>query len=233
VLALPVQSASAANLLIGLCTVTLSAARRVGGLTWTREDAILVASMAVASLAGSALGVYWRAHVSPRPLLRVVRGYLILVGLWMLYESMSHTEHALLDPEGVLRVVLAVVVAGVIAVASAIIGVAGGEMRIPALMYLFGIPITSAGTLSLLASIPTVGAGAVTDWRLDQLRREVWIAVALLAVPSILGVLVGVYFVRLIDRRVLTGIFGAVLLASSFRLTPHHSEDFIGLQQRN
>jgi putative Mn2+ efflux pump MntP len=50
-----------------------------------------------------------------------VRGYLILVGLWMLYESMSHTEHALLDPEGVLRVVLAVVVAGVIAVASAII----------------------------------------------------------------------------------------------------------------
>jgi uncharacterized protein len=134
VLALPVQSASAANLVIGLCTVTLSAARRVGHLTWTREDAILVAWMAGASLVGSALGVHWRAHVSHRPLLRVVRGYLILVGLWMLYESVSHSEHVLLDPEGVWRVVLAMVIAGAIAVASAIIGVAGGEMRIPALI---------------------------------------------------------------------------------------------------
>jgi uncharacterized membrane protein YfcA len=232
VLSLPVQSASAANLIIGLCTVTLSAARRVGRLTWTREDAILVAWMAVASLAGSAFGVIWRAHVSHRPLLRIVRGYLILVGLWMLYESVSHTEHVLFDPEGVSRVVLAVLVAGLIAVASAMIGVAGGEMRIPALMYLFAVPITTAGTLSLLASIPTVGAGAITDWRLGQLRRDVWIAVGLLAVPSILGVLVGAYFVPLIDRRILTGIFGAVLLASSFRLMPHHQMDPSGLQKQ-
>ena len=225
VLNLPVQSASAANLIIGLCTVTLSAARRVGHVTWTREDAVLVAWMAVASLAGSALGVIWRAHVSHRPLLRIVRGYLILVGLWMLYESISHSEHALFDPEGGSRLVLAALVAGLIAVASAMIGVAGGEMRIPALMYLFAVPIATAGTLSLLASIPTVGAGAITDWRLGQLRRDAWIAVGLLAVPSIFGVLVGAYFVPLVDRRILTAIFGAVLLASSVRLTGHHRRD--------
>lgn len=225
VLNLPVQSASAANLIIGLCTVTLSAARRVGHLTWTRDDAILVAWMAVASLAGSAFGVIWRAHVSHRPLLRIVRGYLVLVGVWMLYESFSHSEHVLFDPEGVSRVVLAALAAGLIAVASAMIGVAGGEMRIPALMYLFAVPITTAGTLSLLASIPTVGAGTVTDWKLGQLRRDVWIAVALLAVPSIVGVLVGAYFVSFVDRRILTGIFGAVLLASSVRLTGDHRHE--------
>ena len=96
---------------------------------------------------------------------------------------------------------------------------------IPALMYLFAVPIATAGTLSLLASIPTVGAGAITDWRLGQLRRDAWIAVGLLAVPSIFGVLVGAYFVPVVDRRILTAIFGAVLVASSVRLTGHHRRD--------
>jgi uncharacterized membrane protein YfcA len=77
-----------------------------------------------------------------------------------------------------------------------------------------------------------VGAAAITDWRLGQLPREVWIAVGLLVVPSLLGVLVGAYFVPLIDRRVLTGIFGAVLLASSFRLTPHHPPELSGSRNR-
>jgi uncharacterized membrane protein YfcA len=222
---LPVQSASAANLVIGFCTVTLSATRRVGQMSWSREDTLLVVWMAVASFAGSVLGVVWRSRVFSRPLLRIVRAYLVVVGLWMLYESVSHNEHVIFDPVGTSRMVLAAFVAGSIAMVSSMIGVAGGEMRIPALMYLFAIPITEAGTLSLLASIPTVGAGAFTDWHLGQLRRDVWIAIALLGVTSIVGVLIGAYFVPLIDRAVLQGIFGAVLLASTIKLAPHHRDE--------
>jgi hypothetical protein len=34
-------------------------------------------------------------------------------------------------------------------------------MRIPALPYLFAMPVKIAGTISLMASIPTVAAGAL------------------------------------------------------------------------
>ena len=48
-------------------------------------------------------------------------------------------------------------------------GCTRGEMRIPALLYLFGIPIVEAGTLSLAVSVPTVAAGAFTDRRIGRI----------------------------------------------------------------
>ena len=57
-------------------------------------------------------------------------------------------ERAFLNPSGMARMGLAAVTAFAIAAVSGSLGVAGGEMRIPALIYLFAMPIKQAGTLS-------------------------------------------------------------------------------------
>jgi uncharacterized membrane protein YfcA len=157
----------------------------------TRDDLLLVGIMGVASLAGAAMGVLRRERMSVRPLRAVVCAYLIVVGLWMLYESITHVEHVLFEPTGIARWILAAALGFAIAVISGILGVAGGEMRIPVLLYLFGVPIVEAGTLSLAVSVPTVAAGAFTDRRLGGVPDSVLRVAVVMGIASAVGVLLG------------------------------------------
>jgi uncharacterized membrane protein YfcA len=100
---------------------------------------------------------------------RIVCVYLLVVGVWMVVEALAHAEHTLLEPSGPPRWILAALVGSLIATVSGALGIAGGEMRIPALMYLFGVPVKEAGTISLIASIPTVAAGAFTYRRFGHI----------------------------------------------------------------
>jgi uncharacterized protein len=159
VLRLPVKVAAGVNLIVGLFTVTLGVARRWGQVRWTRDDLTLGVLMAAASLVGSAVGSRWAHRLSSPWLRKFIVAYLLAAGLWMVYEAAARADHVLLHPAGPARWALAVVVAFAIAALSGALGVAGGEMRIPALVYLFAVPVKEAGTISLLASIPTVAAG--------------------------------------------------------------------------
>jgi uncharacterized membrane protein YfcA len=80
----------------------------------------------------------------------------------MVIEAVTHAEHILLESRRSARRAVAVLSDFLVAAASGVLGVAGSEMRIPALMYLFATSVREAGTNSLLASIPTVAAKAVT-----------------------------------------------------------------------
>jgi uncharacterized membrane protein YfcA len=95
------------------------------------------------------------------------------------------------------------------------LGVAGGEMRIPALMYLFAIPIKQAGTLSLLVSIPTVAAGAATYRRLGHIPNSVLAVAAIMGLGSIIGVLVGAALLPYVDKHLLKAILGGILLLAT------------------
>jgi uncharacterized membrane protein YfcA len=136
----------------------------------------------------------------------------------MLYESIAHAEHVLLEPTGTLRWTLAAAIGFAIALVSGVLGVAGGEMRIPALLYLFGVPIVEAGTLSLAVSIPTVVAGAFTDRRLGGIPDSVIRVALLMGIASAVGVLVGAALVPYASREVIKGALGVVLLLATVRL---------------
>jgi uncharacterized membrane protein YfcA len=49
--------------------------------------------MGIVSLVGAAVGVFGRERLPVRPLRVVACVYLIMVGLWMLSESVAHVEH--------------------------------------------------------------------------------------------------------------------------------------------
>jgi len=223
VLRFPLRIASGVNLLVGLFTVVLSVYRRWGKSTLNDDDVVLLWIMGVVSIVGAGLGVLGRQRLPLRPLSFFVRAYLVIVGVWMLYESLAHADHVLLNPAGMHRWALAGVIALVIAAASGVLGVAGGEMRIPALMYLFGLPIIEAGTLSLMVSIPTLASGAATDRKLGGLPNSAVRVALIMGVASAVGVVLGTALIPYADRHIIKGALGVVLLLSALRLTPPHA----------
>lgn len=215
VLRLPVRAAAGANTLIGLFVVVLSVARRWGQQPLTRDDLTLGGIMAAVSVAGAVLGAR-QAHRLSTPLLkRVVCLYLLAVGVWMVVEGLAQAEHTLFEPRGWVRWTLAAVVGFVIAAVSGALGVAGGEMRIPALMYLFAMPVKIAGTVSLIASIPTVAAGAAAYRRLGHLPNRVVMLSLLMGAGSLIGVFIGAALLPLVDKHTIKALLGGVLLVAT------------------
>lgn len=214
-LRLPVRAAAAINLVVGMFTVVLSLARRWGHHTWTAAQIELAVVMAVASLIGATLGPRIAGRVPSAVIRRVVYSYLVIVGFWMIVEAIRRVEHPGSAPTGVSLWILAIAVGGGIAFVSAALGVAGGEMRIPALMLLFALPIRTAGTVSLFVSVATVGAGGLSYRRLGHLPNSAFAIALAMAVGSAAGVLLGVSLLARIDGHVLKGILGAILLLAT------------------
>jgi uncharacterized membrane protein YfcA len=215
VLRLPLRVAAGVNLLVGLFTVTLSVGRRWGSMAWSADSVVLAATMGVASLAGAVIGAR-QAHRLPIGLLKkVVCVYVLVVGFWMVVESLTHAEHTLANPQGPTRWVLAGLIGFAIAVISGSLGVAGGEMRIPALLYLFALPIKQAGTISLLVSIPTVASGALAYRRLGHLPKAAVTLAVLMGLGSLIGVLIGASLLNYVDKHAIKGILGVILLLAA------------------
>jgi uncharacterized membrane protein YfcA len=215
VLRLEVKTAAGVNLLVGLFTVTVAFLRRWGQQTLSSEDLTLAGILALASVLGSLVGARQAHRLPARPLKRIVLAYLLVIGAWMIIEAVTHEEVALLNPEGAARWALAAVVGFLIAAVSSALGVAGGEMRIPALMYLFGYGVKEAGTISLLASIPTVSAGAAAYRRMGHIPNRALLVAFIMATGSLLGVLVGTSLLPFVNKHLLKGLLGAVLLLAT------------------
>jgi uncharacterized membrane protein YfcA len=215
VLRLPVKAAAGANTVIGLFVVVLSVIRRWGQQSLTRDDLTLGSIMAAVSILGAVLGAR-QAHRLSTPLLkRIVCLYLLAVGAWMVVEGLAEAEHTLFDPKGSLRWTLAAVIGFLIAAVSGALGVAGGEMRIPALMYLFAMPVKVAGTVSLIASIPTVAAGALTYRKLGHIpNRVLWLSL-FMGAGSLVGVLIGAALLPHVDKHTIKTLIGVILLVAT------------------
>jgi uncharacterized membrane protein YfcA len=217
-LRLPVKIAAGVNMVIGLFTVTLSVSRRWGHQTWTADALTLGTVMGAASLLGAVVGVRQAHRLSSPILKKVVCTYLLVVGVWMVIKSVAHAEYTLLDPHGLTRWAVAALVGFAIAAVSGSLGVAGGEMRIPALMYLFSIPIKDAGTISLLVSIPIVAAGALTYRRLGHLPNRALAVAILMGLGSLIGVLIGASLIAVVDKHTIKGLLGVILLLATVSL---------------
>jgi uncharacterized membrane protein YfcA len=218
VLRLPVKTAAGANMVIGLFVVILAVARRWPQQSWGADSMTLGGVMAAASLVGAAVGVRRSTKVSSPLLEKVILVYLTAVGCWMIFEGLTQADHSLLNPTGLARWALAAGVGFAIAVVSGALGVAGGEMRIPALLYLFAIPIKEAGTISLLVSVPTVAIGAISYRRLGYVPNSVLRVAVLMGLGSLVGVLVGVALLPLVDAHTLKAVLGAILLIATLCL---------------
>jgi len=218
VIRLPVKNAAGANTVIGLVVVVLSVARRWGQQRLSADDLTLGGVMAVVSILGAAIGAMQAHRLPSRLLTRLVCIYLIAVGVWMVIEGIAQAEHTVLEPAGWPRWILAALVGFIVAVVSGGLGVAGGEKRIPALIYLFAVPVKTAGTISLIASIPTVVAGAFTYRQLGHVPDLVLVLSILMGAGSIVGVLIGASVLAIVAPHTIKALLGIILLIATICL---------------
>ena len=117
---------------------------------------------------------------------------------------------------GVLGLTLGVRIGAV----SSLLGVAGGELLIPTLAFVFGADIKTAGTASLLVSLPTVLVGVLRYRRLGAytsvgLLRHLGLPRAL---GSIVGATLGARLVGVVSVSALKALLGALLAISASRM---------------
>jgi len=102
--------------------------------------------------------------------------------------------------------------AGVIA---GLLGVGGGILFVPALTLGLGLSQLDAEATSLLAILPTVLAGALSQHAYGNVR---WRAALVIGLAGIAGVEAGVYVARAVSEGTLRRLFGALMIAVALQV---------------
>lgn len=222
----PLRRAIALNLGVSLFTVLAALAVRLtaGSSAPPAPHPVIVAMMG-GGVAGAYLGASWLAGASSRSLWRGVRGLLALIGLLLVAEAFlpGHPAGLLADP--IARSAVGFVAGILIGIVSSLLGVAGGEMIIPTLVFGFGVDIKAAGTASLMISVPTILMGL---WRqavsgLRPTAPEVTRLVLPMSAGSVVGAVGGALLVGLVPAAALKAILGLLLIWSAWRLGDHRA----------
>lgn len=219
VLGLPVITAVAVNLLIGFLTVTVSFLRRFQLRLLNEHSLNIALVMSLGSILGSYLGAAATDKIPEKPLKKLLAIFLVIIGLKIGLEPFIHFPLLIQFSFNMwVEIALAVLVGIVIGVISGALGVAGGEFRIPALIYLFSFDIVVAGTTSLLVSIPTVAMGFTKHHRMGHTNQTATVIAVIMGIGSILGALIGASYAGVVEEDILKVLLGAILILATVRM---------------
>jgi uncharacterized membrane protein YfcA len=211
------------NLAISLVTLGAALAARGRALPLDRLADLLPAILAL--IAGAMLAAFWGAawasRVSNAVLRRIILILLLAIGLALIVEAFLPREAPGFVPRAPLWQAAAGALFGLgIGVFSSVLGVAGGELIIPTLVFAFGADIKLAGTASLLISLPTVAVGIVrfAGRGAYAQRRDLTETVAPMGLGSVIGALIGGLMAGLAPTDALKVILGLILIYSAWRI---------------
>jgi len=169
------------------------------------------------------LGVALVHRISEVLLERFLLVLLVGIGTALVVEAFLPQGVTGFLPEGYslpLRLAVAVMLGVLIGLVSSLLGVAGGELIIPTLVFVFGAGIKTAGTASLLISLPTVAVGAFRHTRRGSFanRQDLTETVAPMGAGSVIGAVAGGLLVGLVPAAALKFVLGVVLIVSAARI---------------
>lgn len=184
-----------------------------------------VVGMLAGSMSAAWIGAGWLGRASDRLLGRAILVLLVGLGLMLIAEGVLVTAPVRLVPEGLLPTMLAAAAAGgIVGLVSSLLGVAGGELIIPAFILLFGVDVKLAGSMSMLIGMPTIAVGLTRHFGRGSVLREraVWTGTVLpLAAGSILGAILGALALGLVPPGLLKTGLGVILIWSAAAVFRH------------
>ncbi|GAA5061550.1 sulfite exporter TauE/SafE family protein [Thermocatellispora tengchongensis] len=188
------------------------------GAHWT-----IAVNLLAGSLIGAWAGASWAVRMRSATLYRVLA--VLMVGMAGALVLTHTSALGTLTLPGPVQTAAGVAAGFGIGVVAAIMGVAGGELLIPTIVLLYVVDIKTAGSLSLLVSLPTMlvaFARYSRDGSFAVLGASLRF-VAVMVAGSIIGALLGGLLLGVIPDLVLIPALAAILLISAVKVARHAS----------
>src|SRR5262249_19186295 len=123
-------------------------------------------SLAIGGVASAFYGARFVSAIKNDYLVKTIAALLAALGGLILFEVAYPFQYAQMIFAGAASHFGAGLALGiVVGLVSSILGVAGGELLIPTMMFIFGADIKTAGTASIVISVCTVTSGLWRYWR--------------------------------------------------------------------
>lgn len=223
VLGYSVRQAVPLNLAISLMTIVASLAIRSQILSF--DSVFLLRPIILSLIAGAMITAFWGAALAGRlsneQLERLILVLLVGIGIALIVESFLPQQiPALLPPALIWRIPAGILFGLAIGLVSSLLGVAGGEIIIPTLIFAFGVDIKTAGTASLLISFPTVLVGLARYASRGAFQDPVPLkkTVFPMGIGSVIGALGGGMVAGIVPAATLKFALGVILNISAFRV---------------
>lgn len=223
VLFIQARAAVPLNLAVSLVTVLAALPTRVAA----SEPAALfpwlavAATVAAGAVAAAYVGAIWLRRIPDEALRRAIGALLIVLGVVLLLEAaLPLVAAGLLPPTVSMRLAAGIGSGLIIGTISSLLGVAGGEVIIPTLVLGYGIPVDTAGTLSLLISLPVIAVGALRHWRSGAFQNTAQSKFVILpmAVGALCGAPLGGWWAASAPAGLIKVLLGGLLIWSAWKV---------------
>jgi uncharacterized membrane protein YfcA len=214
------------NLAVSLVTIVVSLVIR--GKTLSLASLVplqtIILFLIIGAVISAFFGATWARKISNQQLEKTILVLLVAIGTALIIEGfLPNSISALIPHEIGVQIVTSLLFGLAIGIISSLLGVAGGEIIIPTLIFGFGVDIKTAGTSSLLISFPTVLVGL---WRYTyqgafQDRTPLQETVIPMGLGSTIGAIIGGMVVGIVSQRLLKFLLGIVLIISAIRVFFH------------
>lgn len=214
------------NLLVSFVTLAFAAVTRLRIIPATDVAAYsdVILAMVAGGMISAWVGAGWLSRVEPSRLMALISALLLVVAAILFAEAtQAGVGPSPLPNDVVLRAGVGVLAGLLVGAISSLLGVAGGEFIIPILIFLFGADIKTAGTLSLLISLPIVLMGVAKHRLSGHYRsRDVLTYLVLpMAAGSVVGAMLGGLMANVAPIDALKIVLAVILAWSAFRLRHH------------
>jgi uncharacterized protein len=210
------------NLLISLATLAAASVIRLRLLPETQIIQFLpeIMAMSLAGVMAAWIGADVLSRIPKHRILPVLAALLAVIAALLVVEAILHGRAGMSLVPGVVRTSLALVLGLMVGAISSLLGVAGGEFIIPSLVLVFGADITTAGTASVLISLPIVLAGVARHFLAGKFRSRSMLLYLVLPMTlgSVIGAAAGGRALAWVSQDALRIALAAILAASAWKL---------------
>jgi len=213
----PLNDMIVANLIISFLTSAANLILRVQAGIVTIAALAIGGAMIVGSLIGAYVGSALSHKISERRLKEGIALILSLVVARLALDLLGGVSFPFEAIPSVLEPPAAASFGFLIGVVSGAVGVAGGEYRIPVLVFIFGLNIKVAGTTSQLVSLPTILVALWKHKRMGFVTRGALRVSVAMGVGSVVGAVIGTVILVSSSGRVVELVFVLLLVYTIIR----------------
>lgn len=187
------------------------------------EHSDIIFSMLLGSVIGAWFGATAAVKIKSEILYKVIGFLLLFIAFVLVYEHYFLSNNGALFENNTMVLLSGVIVGCGIGVVAAILGVAGGELYIPAIILIYGVDIKLAGSLSLAISLPTMVV-AFFRYSQDESFKIIFsnkTFILIMGLGSIVGAYLGALLLGIISNNILIPLLCTILLISSYKMYKH------------